>query len=341
MGSCISVHKDPESATKLPSPMKSKNEKVLIPSPVKERTDAVNAGDRTVGDVALKPQSPPSRFRHSGSKDEAFFDSQPWLESDCEDDFLSVNGGGFPDDKRNYFLPMKHPRSQKLYFTPSRGNTPVHHSFSWGNTRANAVEQTIGYISEPSFPDKKKRLSELFKESLRNNEYADMEPAADNQNESRAKVVPESTGLTQLPKSTNGAPYLCRTSSERTPNGEEDNKALKSGQCCLPMLISSRSFSERKNRMSPAQKVGWGWSRDVGIGDEKIMTTICSTFFKHWRRVIAGLIRGGSVRLTNTTVIADRQVGDIEQSGYCRCRRLVNAHFSAAIGAKDNWSQFL
>ncbi|KAL6533474.1 hypothetical protein OROMI_027586 [Orobanche minor] len=234
MGSCISVHKNSESATKLPSPMKSKNEKVLIPSPVKERTDAVNAGDRTVGDVALKPQSPPSHFRHSGSKDEAFFDSQPWLESDCEDDFLSVNGD----------------------FTPSRGNTPVHHSFSWGNTRANVAEQTIGYISEPSFPDKKKRLSELFKESLRNNEYADVEPAADNQNESRSKVVPESTGLTQRPKSTNGTPYLCRTSSERTPNGEEDNKALKSGQCCLPMLISSRSFSEKKNRMSPAQKVG-------------------------------------------------------------------------------------
>lgn len=29
----------------------------------------------------------------AGSKDETFFDSQPWLESDCEDDFFSVNGG--------------------------------------------------------------------------------------------------------------------------------------------------------------------------------------------------------------------------------------------------------
>lgn len=28
-----------------------------------------------------------------GSKEETFFDSQPWLESDCEDDFFSVNGG--------------------------------------------------------------------------------------------------------------------------------------------------------------------------------------------------------------------------------------------------------
>ncbi|KAL6509179.1 hypothetical protein OROGR_022489 [Orobanche gracilis] len=235
MGSCISVQKekDTESDTKLPFPMESKNEKALIPSPVKENTDAVNAGDSTVGDVALKPQSPPSRFAHPGSKDEAFFDSQPWLESDCEDDFLSVNGD----------------------FTPSRGNTPVHHSFSWGNTQANVVEQTIGYISEPSFPDKKKRLSELFKESLRNNEYAGVDTAADNPNESRAKVVPESTGLTQPPKSTNDTPYLYTTGSERTPNGEEDKKALKCGQCCLPMLISSRSFCERKNRMSPAQKV--------------------------------------------------------------------------------------
>lgn len=30
---------------------------------------------------------------HAGSKEENFYDSQPWLESDCEDDFFSVNGG--------------------------------------------------------------------------------------------------------------------------------------------------------------------------------------------------------------------------------------------------------
>ncbi|KAG2261387.1 hypothetical protein Bca52824_068466 [Brassica carinata] len=37
-----------------------------------------------------------------GSKDEAFFDTQQWLQSDSDDDFHSVNGD----------------------FTPSRGNTP-------------------------------------------------------------------------------------------------------------------------------------------------------------------------------------------------------------------------
>lgn len=32
-------------------------------------------------------------FSCIGSKEEAFFDSKPWLDSDCEDDFYSVNGG--------------------------------------------------------------------------------------------------------------------------------------------------------------------------------------------------------------------------------------------------------
>lgn len=29
----------------------------------------------------------------TGSKEDAFFDSKAWLDSDCEDDFLSVKGG--------------------------------------------------------------------------------------------------------------------------------------------------------------------------------------------------------------------------------------------------------
>lgn len=32
----------------------------------------------------------------AGSKEESFFDSQAWFESDCEDDFFSVNGGKKP-----------------------------------------------------------------------------------------------------------------------------------------------------------------------------------------------------------------------------------------------------
>lgn len=32
-------------------------------------------------------------FCFAGSKDETFFDSRAYLDSDCEDDFVSVNGG--------------------------------------------------------------------------------------------------------------------------------------------------------------------------------------------------------------------------------------------------------
>ncbi|KAL0351125.1 UNVERIFIED_CONTAM: hypothetical protein Sradi_4261700 [Sesamum radiatum] len=242
MGSCVSVHKDPESAMKLRLSIGSKNEKLVIPSPVKDKPDAVNVGNRTIADLALKSQWSPARFT-AGSKDEAFFDSQPWLESDCEDDFFSVNGD----------------------FTPSRGNTPVHHKFSLGNLRVNKApvgEGTVGSIPQPSPPDKKKKLSELFKESLRDDQYIEEETAARNKDEAPENVVPEATSLVQPPKFTNETPYLSGAnsgnSSERTPNGvlKAEDKSVKSAQCCIPRLLSSRSFSERRKRTSPAPNVG-------------------------------------------------------------------------------------
>ncbi|KAI3463099.1 hypothetical protein Pfo_019762 [Paulownia fortunei] len=242
MGSCVSVHKDPESAMKLRLSVGSKNEKLLIPSPVKQKPDTINGGDLTVADLAVKSQWSPPRFRDAGSKEEAFFDSQPWLESDCEDDFLSVNGD----------------------FTPSRGSTPVHHKFSLGNplgNKAPVLEGTLGSVPEPSPPDKKKRLSDLFKESLRHHQYEDEENVASNENVVPEKVKAEATTLVQ-PKSTNGIACLFGAnsggSSERTPNGvlRTEDKSVKFAQCCLPVLRSNRSFSERKKKMSPAQSTG-------------------------------------------------------------------------------------
>lgn len=40
----------------------------------------------------------------AGSKEEAFFDSKPWLDSDCEDDFYSVNGGKNLIDALSHFV---------------------------------------------------------------------------------------------------------------------------------------------------------------------------------------------------------------------------------------------
>ncbi|KAK4392882.1 hypothetical protein Sango_1759000 [Sesamum angolense] len=214
MGSCVSVHKDPESAMKLRLSIGSKNEKLVIPSPVKDKPDAVNVGNRTIADLALKSQWSPARFT-AGSKDEAFFDSQPWLESDCEDDFFSVNG----------ILP-----------------------FSW---KYSSPPQVL--LGKPT---------KLFKESLRDDQYTEEETAARNKDEAPENVVPEATSIVQPPKSTNATPYLSGAnsgnSSERTPNGvlKAEDKSVKSAQCCIPRLLSSRSFSERRKRTNPAPNVG-------------------------------------------------------------------------------------
>ncbi|CAN1823058.1 Uncharacterized protein At3g27210 [Linum perenne] len=210
MGSCVSsLHKG--SAMKMGLSFGSKPEKLVLPdSPVKDK--------HVVTSATAPLDLPINRFNSYGSKEESFFDSQPWLESDGEDDFHSVRGD----------------------FTPSRGSTPVHHSFSAGTPQHNKpVAEAIPSYSMPEVsPSGKKRLSDLFKDSMREN----------NRN-----VAGEDT-----PKSGDSTPYVSGVnsvcSSERTPNREAlvNEKSFKSMQCCLPSIISRRSFSDRKKRMSPA-----------------------------------------------------------------------------------------
>ncbi|XP_010550200.1 PREDICTED: uncharacterized protein At3g27210 [Tarenaya hassleriana] len=66
------------------------------------------------------------------SEDEMFFDSRAWLDSDCEDDFFSVDG-------------------------ESSGTTPVHHNFT--------MNISSDQLLSVSLADSKKRLVELFRES--------------------------------------------------------------------------------------------------------------------------------------------------------------------------------
>ncbi|CAN1823057.1 Uncharacterized protein At3g27210 [Linum perenne] len=165
-------------------------------------------------------------FYFTGSKEESFFDSQPWLESDGEDDFHSVRGD----------------------FTPSRGSTPVHHSFSAGTPQHNKpVAEAIPSYSMPEVsPSGKKRLSDLFKDSMREKMNGN----------GKTEVKHKMSYF--LPKSGDSTPYVSGVnsvcSSERTPNREAlvNEKSFKSMQCCLPSIISRRSFSDRKKRMSPA-----------------------------------------------------------------------------------------
>ncbi|OMO85325.1 hypothetical protein CCACVL1_10269 [Corchorus capsularis] len=238
MGSCVSVHKSSqESAMKLGLSFGSKTDNLIIPpSPVKEKPAAAAAN----GDFTLKSQSP-STFRDFGSKDETFFDSRAWLDSDCEDDFFSVNGD----------------------FTPSRGNTPVHHNFSMGTPRvvkAAAGEGSPGSASETSPTGKKKKLVELFRESIREDQDGDEQNASNNQDIANGKQEVKPTIQDILPpKSAEGTPYISgsnsRCSSERTANGDHSifkEKPFRSVQCCLPSLVSCSSFSERKKKMNPA-----------------------------------------------------------------------------------------
>ncbi|CAI9763140.1 unnamed protein product [Fraxinus pennsylvanica] len=216
MGSCVSVHKDQVSAMKLRLSYGSKNDKLVI-----------TGRDPTVADVALK-SNPIYNFRDFGSKEETFFDSQPWLDSDCEDDFSSVNGD----------------------FIPSRCSTPVHHSSSVGNPVSVPV-------SSPAV--KKKKLSDLFKESLQVDRDLDEQNVACNLNVDAAEAKAEVLSIVLPPKSADERPNISGANfvytTERTSNvlfRPED----RSAKSCLPKLISSRSFSERRKRTSPARSDG-------------------------------------------------------------------------------------
>ncbi|THG22835.1 hypothetical protein TEA_023148 [Camellia sinensis var. sinensis] len=290
MGACASVHKDSFSNMKFRLSFGSKTDKVVIPSPIHDRP-IVN-GDRPIADGALKSQRSPSlpvrdfgtipvlqsryayaQFIYSiccfvlswlvninlsnwtlemilrGSKGETFFDSQPWLESDCEDDFFSVNGD----------------------FTPSRGNTPVHQSSSAGTPQGNSAffddKTTSSKPSpspSPSPTDGKKKLAELFRDSLKGDQDVDDPNIPVNQNVSNGKVEAKTTILGLPPRSEVGTHFVSGPnsvcSSERTLNGvyrDDKEKPMKSVQCCLPRMLSSRSFSERKKKMeSPARSIG-------------------------------------------------------------------------------------
>ncbi|KAF8083651.1 hypothetical protein N665_0759s0002 [Sinapis alba] len=82
-----------------------------------------------------------------GSKDETFFDTHQWLQSDSDDDFHSVNGD----------------------FTPSRGNTPKC-SFSDRPPRIQSLifhEKKSSRGSSPAPRPRRKKLGELFRDSIR------------------------------------------------------------------------------------------------------------------------------------------------------------------------------
>ncbi|OIW06443.1 hypothetical protein TanjilG_05214 [Lupinus angustifolius] len=224
MGSCSSILKTTDTTTTTNMKLKfssfgSKTEKLVIhPSPIKEKqTQNGNLGWQT----------PRSTTIHNGSNEEAFFDSKAWLDSDCEDDFYSVNGD----------------------FTPSRGNTPIHHTFGTPSRNKTPFEnRSHGSMIVPS-PEKKKNLLDLFRESIR-----------DDRDVANGKKEAKPTIQDVLPKSAQSTPISGANSawsSERITSEDRASmkeKSVKSAQWCIPVpgLSSCRSFSERRRKSSPA-----------------------------------------------------------------------------------------
>ncbi|KAL5793378.1 hypothetical protein ACOSP7_001972 [Xanthoceras sorbifolium] len=243
MGSCVSsVHS-----------YGSKNDSLVIPpSPIKEKP--VN------GDPPINGWSA-TTFKDPGSKEETFFDSRAWLDSDCEDDFFSVRGD-FTPSRGNTPVHQSFPAG-----TSTHGNTLVHQSFPSGTPQANKTlmeDITPGSIPEPPPTRKKMKLSELFRQSTQEDpedQQVDEQHTVGSQNTANGKVEVKTTILDVLP-SENGTPYISGTnsmaSSERTANGDslmdKEKKPMRSVHCCLPSLVS-RNFNERKKKMSPALAV--------------------------------------------------------------------------------------
>lgn len=209
MGSCASVEKATNSVKKLQLSFTCKNDKLVNPSPVQDGSPI--SRDLSISGRDFKsqwtPTQPVTAFRDLGSKDDTFFESQPWLESDCEDDFFSVKGD----------------------FTPSRGNTPVHHSFSKGGGTPRLDNLSSPFngnmklgndgSSQPSPMDgKKKMLLELFRESIGGDqEFLDILMAKTE--EVKSSSSPLSKG-------------------DMTPIRPERRIPLMSAQCCFPMMNS-------------------------------------------------------------------------------------------------------
>ncbi|RDX89885.1 hypothetical protein CR513_28320 [Mucuna pruriens] len=218
MGSCSSVPRNANADMKLKLSFASKSEKLVIPpSPVK--------GQPQNGDFKWSTARSTTTLTDQGSKEEAFFDSKAWLDSDCEDDFYSVNGD----------------------FTPSRGTTPVHHTF--GTPSRNRIP---GSMTEPS-PEKKKKLLELFRESVKDDQDDDHGHKEAKSKSTIQDVKPKSAHCTPYHSGANSA-----CSSERTMSEDRESireKSAKSLQWCIPSLTSCRSFRERKRKTSPAIEV--------------------------------------------------------------------------------------
>ncbi|KAL8153021.1 hypothetical protein V2J09_010781 [Rumex salicifolius] len=247
MGSCASIHRKSDSCGKnrvsLVHSETDKNPNSMPCKPVKN-----NTANLCVGDLPIGPQfASVTSISNYGSKEESFFDSQPWLESDCDDDFYSVRGD----------------------FTPSRGNTPIHssrtlspqanravfegrssvfegpnRSFHVGNALqviSNGIRKQAdgGYVTvltddalaSPTEEKKKNKLGDLFHDSTEDKAEHD-----EFKNEVGAETPPGSGSRKRTPPRAEAAVGVADEAS---------------AACCFPRIIPSALRGFKKTLFSP------------------------------------------------------------------------------------------
>ncbi|XP_073014116.1 uncharacterized protein At3g27210-like isoform X1 [Typha latifolia] len=235
MGSCASHHKDPGVAMGFRMGIGAKAKRFFVSSPAKEKP--MNDGEDPVGGFDLKgvPVESGLGFKSpvfAGSKEEIFFDSRVWLDSDCEDDFFSVNGD----------------------FTPSRGSTPNYQSstrvmptLSGAIMAGNADSK-----SEPS-PTSRKKLADLLLETLQSEKSLNEQNLAEEKACINEKANAYEVSSNHTLKSVDATPYISIASSvcssEVTPDRDTKNRKEKTWntlRCCLPSVVQTFSFDERR-----------------------------------------------------------------------------------------------
>ncbi|KAK6930840.1 hypothetical protein RJ641_002633 [Dillenia turbinata] len=168
-----------------------------------------------------------------GSKEEKFFDSYPWLESDSED-FFSVNGDITP----SYANTPSHPGS-------FRGALPLGKSFS--------MDRKQDSFLEISSTDKMKKLADLFCESFGRDEVDSC--SIQNTNsvmangglDSKLSLNHKQEGLNVLTVS----PVCSSGQRTRINNLTTKKESARTGQCCFPNFVRSSSCNDqRKKRIS-------------------------------------------------------------------------------------------
>ncbi|CAH8385716.1 unnamed protein product [Eruca vesicaria subsp. sativa] len=208
MGSCVSSSHNNNIKTSSDSPVKLS---ALISEP---DTTSSPAKNDVINPATINGNSFIDSAPLDSPEEIKFFDSRGWLDSDCDDDFMSVDGE----------------------FTPSRGTTPVHHKFS---DQTPKTEETKHDQEEPSPTDNKKRLLELFKETQDQDEVEEEDDVA----ESKARAC--LWLRTPVRSSAPATPY--NSNDTERQQLKRVKSAAQSG--CVLRLVSCSSFTERRRKM--------------------------------------------------------------------------------------------